>query len=210
LKLKQQQARQKKQAKHRRKRKAEAVREQYDPNDVRWTAAHEAGHAVAAIAYGIPLAFVDIRKRRMPGGWVSTGFTRTPPLRAADAVGWGRDEAWPYLIQSMAGPAAEAQADPLYAIKGGADAQDRKDTMLLAAWAVCGVIETPDGDYVPRDAVATREEEIEALCRLAEAGATLFVGEYRAEIEAVAAALIQKTSLTGDEVAAIVEAATTE
>jgi hypothetical protein len=202
---KQQRARQREQDKHR-KRRAEARREQYNPNDIRWVAAHEAGHA-AASAFGMPLEFVDVRRRRLPDGQVSLGFTRTPPLNATDIAGLGEDGILPYLIQIMAGPAAEAQVDRRYALKAGCDVRDRQDTYRAAAIALCGLVKTNDGYEVPRDAKEALVVEGVALCNRAKAEATRFVIAYRAAIEAVAAALIRKTSLTGDEVAALVAAA---
>jgi ATP-dependent Zn protease len=74
---------------------------------------------------------------------------------------------------------------------------------------ICGPVESPEGYAIHRNAFKTREREINALCNRAKAEAVRFVAANRAAIEAVAAALVQKTSLTGDEVAAIVEAATT-
>lgn len=209
MNLMQQRTRQRKQEKHRRKRKAEAVRERYDPNDVRWIAIHEAGHAVAALAYGIPLEYVDIRRRREPDGQVSVGFTRTPPLRPIDIATLGEEEVLSLMAQGMAGPAAEAQADPRCSLKMGHDAHDRQETYRTAAVALCGLVETPDGYEVPREALKIRQGEIVALCCQAESVAEQFAAENRAAIEAVAAALIRKTSLTGDEVAAQVAAATT-
>jgi hypothetical protein len=155
------------------------------------------------------LEFVDIHRRRLPDGRVSLGFTSATDLEVADIVGWGAEGTLPYLIQWMAGPAAEAQVDPLYVIKAGADAMDRQSTWRYAAIAMYGVVETPDAYEVPRDALKARKGEVVALCHRAEVEAHRFVAENRTAIEAVAAALIRKTSLTGDEVAAVVGAATT-
>ena len=42
--------------------------ERYNPNDIRYIATHEAGHAVSAILLGINLKSVDIMTRRLPNG----------------------------------------------------------------------------------------------------------------------------------------------
>jgi hypothetical protein len=177
MNLKQQRARQRKQLKHRRKRQAEAQRRKYDPDDIRWIAAHEAGHAVAALAYGIPLEYVEIRRRHMPDGRVSVGFTCTPTPGPSDVEGWDTEDIWPYLVQTMARPAAEARVNPGWAHSSGQDAYDRQDAMRLAAWIICGAVVTPQGHVVPREDPRTHTGEIEAQCRLAEAGAALFVAQ---------------------------------
>jgi ATP-dependent Zn protease len=207
LNVKQQRARQGEQDKHRRKRQAEARREQYDPNDIRWVAAHEAGHAAAARVFGIPLEFVDIRRRRLPGGQYALGWARALHPEATAIARLGADGIFPYLVQMMAGPAAEALADPRYALKAGADDLDQRGMFQAATIALCGVVEAPDGYEVPLDVIEAHAEEILALCRQAEAAAAGFVAENRRVIEAIANALLQKTSLTGDEVDALVAAA---
>jgi hypothetical protein len=158
---------------------------------------------VAALAYSIPLEFVDIHRRELPNGQVSVGFTRTPRKMVSEIAGRGEDTALPLMIQILAGPAAEAQADPRYAIKVGSDACDRKDAYRIAHVALFGRTGTPISHEL-----ADRRGKVEVLYQQAEVEAIRLVAENRAAIEAVAAALIRKTSLSGEEVAALVVAAT--
>src|SRR5262249_40342417 len=147
------------------------------------------------------------RRRRLPDGTITLGVTRTPPLISAQVAGRGEDGVLSHMIQGMAGTAAEALADPRYAFKSGSGDLDRRVVIQLATTALCQSIETPDGLLGTGDELAARQEEIAALCIRAEYEAARFVDKNQAAIEAVAAALIRRTSLTGDEVAALVAAA---
>jgi hypothetical protein len=77
----------------------------------------------------------------------------------------------------------------------------------IAALALCRSVETPDGrrEIGPAEA-ALREGDIVALCGTASALAAGFVASYWEAIGAVAAALVRRTCLSGDEVAALVNA----
>src|SRR5690349_2619245 len=46
-----------------------------EDDDIRFIATHEAGHAVSASVLGMNLFKVDIKRRRMPDGSMSLGFT---------------------------------------------------------------------------------------------------------------------------------------
>ncbi len=223
MNLKQQRARQKKMVKswHRR---------QYNPDDLRFVAAHEAAHAVAAVAYGFPLESVEVLGRRLPGGIVAEGSTRVGRPAACDVLGRGAEAALPLMVQALSGPVAEADADPNYnRIKAGkharhnedvreaysaaicaigeiqdCDTPEREDTFRTHTPAVCGLDEAQDGVYTPVDVVDAPVAEVQDLFERALSEARLFVTDYRAVIAAVGAALIEKGSLTGDEVAALV------
>ena len=51
---------------------------EYDPDDTRYVAMHEAGHSVAAVVLGIGMERVDIKRRRFPNGLTSVGYTKMP------------------------------------------------------------------------------------------------------------------------------------
>jgi hypothetical protein len=66
----------------------------HDPDDIRYCAMHEAGHAVAAVLLGIRLNGVDLKRRPEADGAVSVGFTDAPvPSRAIAGGGRASPEA---------------------------------------------------------------------------------------------------------------------
>jgi hypothetical protein len=83
----------------------------YDPNDPRFVAVHEAGHAVSAIVLGLNLASVDIKRRRLPDGGISMGFTDTGKTGLEDIGGKGEEAALPHVIQSLTGALAESKVN---------------------------------------------------------------------------------------------------
>src|ERR1700731_705226 len=107
--------------------------ERYNPDDMRYIATHEAGHAVAAVVLGLGLKSVDVRGRRMPDGNHSAGFTELQ-VPSPDIASKGEDGAMPYLIQSLAGAYAEAKVNPRTA-EYGLFEQDLESAHGIAAVA---------------------------------------------------------------------------
>jgi hypothetical protein len=115
----------------------------YDPNDRRYVATHEAGHAVAAAVLGIELLGVDLVRRRLPDGTTSIGFTDAPvPTRAVAGKG---EAALPCVAQCLAGPLAEMAVNHRFLDSSGADAGDRSDAREIAAVALSEAVDRGAG-----------------------------------------------------------------
>lgn len=173
----------------------------YDPNDIRYIATHEAGHAVASVVLGLNLISTDIKRRPVQGG-TSLGYTRCPHLIERQSG----EKVIPALIQTFAGPLAEIAVNP-DAYGSGADRMDRAEALQAAKIAVCIPTQRPDGNWEISPAEQARSSpEIDALILKGLEGAACIVNDHAFAIVAVADALLRKISLTGDEVAAIVQA----
>jgi hypothetical protein len=177
----------------------------YDANDIRYIATHEAGHAVAAVVLGSRLKSIDLKQRRLPDGRISVGFTDSQ-VDAADVAGKGEAAAMPYLIQTFAGPFAERtinhQLDASCESGGG----DKEVARRIAAVAVCEAVYNDNQMVIPTEEQERNRDRIGKLIEDACEAAMHFVNEHVGTIIEVAEALIEKRELTGDEVAAIVNA----
>ena len=176
--------------------------DRYDPNDLRYIATHEAGHAVAAVVLGLDLAGVDIRRRRLPGGRVSIGFTDCK-LNTRDVMGKGEHAAMPRLVQLMAGPLAESAVNPA-ADYGSGPSSDLEGARQVAVIAICEAV--LDGTRSQIDAAEQRRNEprIIALLDSAEVAAADLVRNYDQAITRVASLLLEREVLSGEDVADVV------
>jgi hypothetical protein len=165
------------------------------------TAIHEAGHAVAAVHYGLPLEFVHIKRQVLPDGRVSVGYTKCPV-----PVPRGETEALPWIIQQLAGPIAEVSldddVDADQVMKAGAGDIDR--AKHIAIFAICPHTIGPDGGPgIRSDVIAAHVEKLTAFFNAAFAAAHEFVEKFWDAINAVARALMVHRELTAEQVAAI-------
>jgi hypothetical protein len=179
----------------------------YDPNDPRFVATHEAGHAVSAIVLGFGLKSVDIKRRRVPGipGGLSMGFTDSGRVDVEDVAGKGEEAALPHIIQSMTGNMAEARVNHRLAECNGHEA-DMRDASRVAVVAICEATERGDGrlEITPEE-IERNAVRLQALWERATSAAARLIDAHWPAIERVAALLLQRESLAGDEVAAIVD-----
>src|SRR3954469_17251718 len=104
-----------------------SMAESHDPNDNRFIATHETGHAVSAVVLGLPLSAVDIKRRELPGGLTSLGFTGTRPVNTQDVLGRGEGVALPLMVQCLTGMAAEVRVNVLATESSGPFSQDLMD-----------------------------------------------------------------------------------
>jgi cell division protease FtsH len=180
--------------------------ERLAPNDIRCIAVHEAGHAVAAVVYGLTLHGVDIRRRRLPNGMVSMGFTQCP-IDARDFAGKGEAAAMPHAVQVLAGPLAEVAFSPGYFHTAGSDAHDREAAWMIATIAVCEPVHRDDRIGIAPGERERNRDRIDKFMEDACEEARNFVNSNTRTILGVATALLERKSLTGEEVAAIVKTA---
>jgi ATP-dependent Zn protease len=169
-------------------------------NDPLYIATHEAGHAVAAVVLGLPLRAVDIRKRNLPDGRISVGFTDGEVC----TNGQDEDEAMPHLIACYAGCCAEGVVNPRV-LEGGSYTNDWKDARTIAVSAVCPVTDRGDG-YVEISMEVQKQnaERINELLGAAAKASMELVELHLPAIKRVAKLLLERKQLTGDEVAKVV------
>ncbi len=177
-----------------------------DPNAPHLVAAHEAGHAVAAVVLGIDLLWVDTKQRPLDGGGVSLGYTKVKGLRLEDVDGKGADAARPWMIQALAGPVAEEMIRDLE-ITGGNDG-DYRDAQRVAAAAVIGTkIDPATGNAtISPELIQAHRQQLDQVMLDALEGAVDLIERHRHAVAIVATQLRRRQSLTGAEVAALVTA----
>jgi hypothetical protein len=165
---------------------------------LRRAAWHQAGHAVAAVALGLPVRSVSLHKQKTPAdhSWGGTDC----PVESADLLGIGAECAVPYIACSLAGPVAES---PESAFRSESDG--RIDAEQANYRAILALREA--GDNSPTVLPGERERNADQIDKLLVAGAELadrIVNTHRAAIDSVANALLRRIALTGEEVVAIV------
>jgi ATP-dependent Zn protease len=184
-------------------RRERARRGGHDPNDIRYVATHEAGHAVSAVVLG--LVSVDIHRRLLPNGAVSLGFTQTRPLHYAEVSGKGQEAAMPHLLQRLTGSLAEAAVNRHAKVTGG-DAQDLEAARRIAALAICRAVDNGGGKMtITPEELRRNEPRIARLLQAAQEAAARLISEHRETIARVADLLLERKELAGAEVDAIVE-----
>jgi cell division protease FtsH len=176
------------------------------PEEIRRIAMHEAGHAVAASVLGLQLDGVSLKRRSLSDGTRSLGFTASK-VCYGDIAGKGAEAALPWLIQSNAGLLSEAfvNDDASEVVLGGKD--DRDTARKIAVIALCEIT-SREGDQceISDEELDRNRDRIESLLGHGREVAKLFVDKHRLAIFAVAEAIVGRRTLTGAEVAAIVEA----
>jgi cell division protease FtsH len=179
----------------------------YDPNDIRYVAIHEAGHAVSAVVLGFNLKSVEIRRRRMPSGQWSLGFTDTGSVVNLEVAGKGEEFVKSYLIQEFSGPMAELQVNDR-AAESSALADDLEGARRIAVLAICEASDKGDGTFeINPNEMARNEARLNSLIRNALEATNLLIKDHWSAICRVADLLVTRKVLTGDEVATIVNAA---
>ena len=180
----------------------------YDPNDVRYVATHEAGHAVSAVVLGLPLKSVDLERRRLPGGVYSLGYTDLGTTTAVrDLVGMTEEALMPMVIQIMAGQMAESVVNPLCLTCDG-HRRDLEDARQRVAIALCKHTTRWDGRCeITGEEMQRNMPRLQGLFDRAGSETARLVKDNRQAIERVAELLLERKKLTGAEVAAIVNAA---
>jgi hypothetical protein len=181
-------------------------RSSFNPDDPRYVAYHEAGHAVAAVVVGIDLKWVDIRPGTLPDGRPVGGFTRIA-IENDDIVGKGEEAALPYMVQGLAGIFTECQINPHNREWQEAAGDDMEDMGRVERLAICESVREDDGHFVfTPEGIQRGAPRMLALRERAMAATMQLIEEHWPAIEQVAARLLERGRLTGAEVAAIVAA----
>ena len=116
-----------------------------DPIEDRYSAIHEAGHAVAAILLDLGLREVSIGKRRLASGMLIGGGFQWEGVALPDLAGKG-DLAIPPITLYLAGPVAERKINPK-AINPAALSDDFLQALKMAGYASGVVTQTGPGRY---------------------------------------------------------------
>jgi hypothetical protein len=176
-----------------------------DPKHQQYTAIHETGHAVAAVDVGMNLKKVVIEQ--CPTTGVSVGFTDLGHFTASDLVRKGTEVAMPSLIQCFAGVLAEMKENPA-ATETFAFAQDQQDAYHAAIAAICELSDMGNGMMVATPLELRQKTAcLDALWHAAEEQARKLLAEHWQAVLEVAELLRQKKTLSGKNVAAIVNSA---
>jgi ATP-dependent Zn protease len=177
----------------------------HDASERRSTALHEAGHAVAAVVFGLELKSVDIKRRRLPNGTLVCGSTNSEPVKLAEIACKGEEVVKPFMIVALAGGFAQLTVDRSDDVSAGAR-QDREDAKGMAIAALCETIDVDGEKRVAHEELARKEDQINALVGSAIAATEQFLSVYWNSVTAVAALLMDREGLSGEDVAAIVKA----
>jgi hypothetical protein len=131
------------------------------------------------------------------------GFTDSP----AEFGEENREErGFALLVQTMAGPLSEIEINPKFWESTGHHDDDVATGRKIAAIAVCKGMTNDDGALViSTEEMERRKPEIDALISRSAQAAGKLVAEHFLAIVAVANLLIQRTSLTAEEVAEVVK-----
>jgi ATP-dependent Zn protease len=187
-------------------RAAKALPNGYDPNDPRYIAIHEAGHAVSAVVLGKKLKKVHMKSRVVPGG-LSVGFTDSGRLDLMELAGIGEEVAMPHLVQQFTGPIAELRVHP-GARETGAFNDDFAGARLIAIAAICEMTHLGGGCVgVTPEEQKRKEGRLAAFWTAAQRKAEQLVTDHWEAICKVRDLLLKKLELSGEEVAAIMKAA---
>lgn len=173
-----------------------------DRNDVRCTAFHEAGHAVAAAVFAIPFERVFI---------VRTVHASLPPVdkllgqvvrnfQKSELAGKGEEEVLRHVIQAFAGPYGETLASENLSLIMPVDDPDVIDAWSCLRFAFCEFT-IDDGNATFSQAELQRNKpRMEGLFQSGRRDAVRFVQQHRKEITCVAEALLRDVELTYDQV----------
>lgn len=185
------------------------------PERLRHTAYHEAGHALCVLLER-PSDLVSISIRRGYGGPGSLGgVSAMMPQGGADSPG----ELAVLLRYMLGGRAAE---EAVFGVAGGGSGgPERSDLAVATLLATCAEASwgmgdrltwrgDPDADTLPGMLAMNRElaERVEARLRDALDGARKLLLMHRPALDALAAALMRKETLTGNEAEEVVRRAT--
>ncbi len=174
-------------------------RKVYDEQTVRKTAYHEAGHAVAAMLFGLKPAYTTIVSRGDYGGYMQYGEEDKPDL--------SREECLSRICVAMAGRAAEVCFYGDGGVTSGAGGDMRSATdMAVRMVCVYGMEEDmlcciEQSKATENAAVRKRVQDI-----LAEqyGRALQLVRDNADKVDAVAKALVERESLTEGELSALI------
>jgi hypothetical protein len=170
------------------------VGEEIDPIEDRYSAIHEAGHAVAAIVLDLGLLEVSVGKRRLPGGMLIGGDFKWAGVTLPDLAGKG-DLAIPPITLYLAGPVAEMKVNPK-AFNPAAPSDDFLQALKMAEYASGEDFDLGGGHHEVR---ATQRAQL-VLYQKGRDAAGALVDEHWPTIEALADLLQSRRSMTGGEV----------
>jgi hypothetical protein len=177
-----------------------SVERKMDANDMRFIAIHEAAHAVSAVHFGLGLQSVDIKRRQLPDGVLSVGYTRCPV-----PVVHGESEAMPWMIHILVASLAESAFNPHREALNSGSRDDQESARRIAVVALCPSTIRGDGKVeITPDVIAEHEGGIQAFWSAAVQASAEFADRFMPAICAVADALLAHRELSHDQVAAIV------
>jgi hypothetical protein len=165
--------------------------EEIEPIDDRHSAIHEAGHAVAAVAFHLGLQYVSIGDQRLSDGTHIGGDYKWAGVTQREVIGLGRGSI-PLIALCLSGPVAEMKINP-DALHPGVLTCDARQGFTFAGLATMQFDPATGG-------VDARNPLVQDMYRKGWDRAKSFVEERWATIEALADQLQVRRRMTGKEV----------
>lgn len=171
-------------------------------NDLRCTAFHEAGHAVAAAVLGIDFVKVFVvrdvdnasRPMGMQLGHVERNFHLPSLAGQSEAIAINN------LIQAFSGPMAETFAYPDLPLDMSQENQDVKDAWKIIKFYCCKFTVADGIAQFDENELRCNAPTMDDLFKRGLVAAERFTNDHRKIVSEVAEALLDRTELTADEV----------
>jgi ATP-dependent Zn protease len=173
-------------------------------HDMRCTAFHEAGHAVAAVLLNVPFDRVYIVQRtNQTVGYQGMQLGQVVRTFDKSSVAGKVDEAKRQTIQILAGPYGETLAYSNLLPDLGQDTSDVQDAFSVLRFALCNFVQS--GGNVTFDPKDVQDEwgRMNQIIGECSAEAAQLIQKHAAAVGKVANELLSKGELTYDQVAAL-------
>ncbi len=176
--------------------------EEIDPIEDRYSAIHEAGHAVAAVLLDMGLRQVHVGVKKLLNGKLIGGKFEWRGVVLPALAGKG-DEVVPLIAMYLAGPLAEKKINPK-AINPKALGDDFTQALAIAEYAAGEITDLGKGEF----RLTFRDDYRWTIYEKGRLAALALVNEHWATIETIAELLQSRRSMTGEEVGEIVRITT--
>ena len=173
--------------------------QEMDPTEERYTAIHEAGHAVVAVLVGKELRSITLGIKHLPNGKIASGTFNCGMLNVSE-IARHPELATPHIMVHLAGPLAEGKVNPQIPAPS-MQIGDYRTAMELAALATGKIMRS--GPRQPQR-LKIDDAQRDAFYTEAAKKADALIVEHWPKIKAVADILQMRRAMTGQEVADLI------